>query len=74
MTRKEEKRKIAIKTLFIIVQEADTYQNDRIDSIYLLHIHIVKNDVILMSFRRQFLLLTLHFTNDVTVKNDHDDS
>ena len=54
MTRKEEKRNFAIKTLFIIVQEADTYQNDRIDSVYLLHMQILRYDVILTSLWRHF--------------------
>ena len=49
MTRKEEKRKITIKHLLFIVQEAATYQNDRIDSIYLLNMQMLMYDVILMS-------------------------
>ena len=49
MTRKEEKRKITIKQLLFIVQEAATYQNDRIDSIYLLNMQMLMYDVILTS-------------------------
>ena len=71
---KRKKRQIAVKSLLIIVEKASTYQNDPFDSIYLPHMHIVTNDVILTSFWchfgviwRQFLLLTLNFTNDVTV-------
>ena len=63
MTRKEEIRNIAIKTLFIIVREADTYQNDRIDSVYLLYMQILRYDVILTSLWRHFRVCT----NDVTV-------
>ena len=54
MTRKEEIRNIAIKTLFINVQKAATYQNVRIDSVYLLHTQILRYDVILTSLWRHF--------------------
>jgi len=54
MTRKEEIRNIAIKTLFINVQKAATYQNVRIDSVYLLHTQILRYDIILTSLWRHF--------------------
>ena len=45
---------MAIESLIIVVQESYTYQNDRIDVLYLTNMQIMTYDVILTSLWRHF--------------------
>ena len=45
---------MAIESLIIVAQESSTYQNDRIDVLYLTNMQIMTYDVILTSLWRHF--------------------
>ena len=45
---------MAIESLIIVAQESSTYQNDRIDVLYLTNMQIMTYDVILTSLLRLF--------------------
>ena len=59
---------MAIESLIIVAQESSTYQNDRIDVLYLTNMQIMTYDVILTSLWRHYDVISgFEIINDVTV-------